>query len=124
MKTQTIEEYFASLKAQNVPRDHICVKCPMCGTIQSPNDLVAAGAGKDFEEVEKYIGFSCVGRWTHQKPPPKEKGNQDGCNWTLGGLFSCHNLVVVTEDGKEHPRFEAATPEEAQVHFGRRMVAV
>ena len=72
------------------------------------------------DEVEKYLGFSCFGRWTHQKPPPKEKGTQHGCNWTLGGLFQCHDLEVVTPDGKKHPRFELATQAEAQAHMHER----
>lgn len=120
MKTQTLEEYHAGLKAQGVPIVHCAMRCPMCGTIQSAQDLIDVGAGKNFDEVEKYLGFSCVGRWTHQNPPPKEKGAQHGCNWTLGGLFQCHELVVVTPDGKNHPRFELATPTEAQAHMHKR----
>ena len=89
----------------------------MCGTIQSAFDLVKAGAGKDFDEVEKYLGFSCIGRWTHHKPPPKKRGTQVGCNWTLGGLFQTHELVVETPDAKQHPRFELATPQEAKSHI-------
>jgi hypothetical protein len=55
------------------------------------------------------------------KPPPapEKMGTQVGCDWTLGGLFSFAKLVVVTEDGKPHPRFEIATPEEAQAHMAR-----
>lgn len=120
MKTQTLEEYHAGLKAQGVPIEHVALKCPMCHTIQSAQDLIAAGAGKNMDEVEKYLGFSCFGRWTHQKPPPKEKGTQHGCNWTLGGLFQCHDLEVVTPDGKKHPRFELATQAEAQAHMHER----
>jgi hypothetical protein len=92
-------------------------KCPLCGTVQSAYDLIKAGAGKDFAEVEGYLGFSCVGRWTHKKAPPRKKGKQVGCNWTLGGLFRCHKLEVVTEDGVGHPRFEICTPEEAKSHY-------
>jgi hypothetical protein len=42
------------------------------------------------------------------------------CNWTLGGLFRTHTLEVVTPDGKKHPRFEVATPEQAQAHLDQR----
>lgn len=119
MTTLTLEEYHAALKAQGVPKIHLCMKCPMCGTLQSAHDLITAGAGKDFDDVETYLGFSCLGRFTHMKPPPKEKGNQVGCNWTLGGLLSLHELTVVTPDGKKHARFELATPEEAQRHMNR-----
>ena len=116
MQTQTLTEYHAALKAQGVPIEHVALKCPMCGTIQSAQDLIAAGAGKNLDEVERYLGFSCVGRWTHHKDPPRKKGTQCGCNWTLGGLFKCHELEVLTPDGERHPRFVVATPEEAQAH--------
>lgn len=120
MKTLTLEEYHAQLKAQKVAHEDFAMKCPMCGTIQSARDLIAAGAGKTFEEVEKYLGFSCVGRFTHSKPPDvgrKPQPGLTGCNWSLGGLLCLHNLAVVTPDGEKHPRFEVATPEEALAHI-------
>ena len=120
MKTLTLAEFHAGLKAQGVPIEHCAMRCPMCGTTQSAQDLIAAGAGKNLDEVEKYLGFSCVGRWTHQKPPPKEKGTQHGCNWTLGGLFKCHDLIVVMPDGSKCPRFELCTREEAKAHMHER----
>jgi len=70
-------------------------------------------------DVQKYFGFSCVGRFTGAGNPPKpeDKGKeQKGCNWTLGGLFQMHDLEVVTPDGKKHPCFEPATPEQAKAH--------
>lgn len=121
MISMTIEEFRKTIKSQGVEHNDFAFKCPMCGTIQSARMLIAAGAGKDFEEVEKYLGFSCVGRFTGKGSPSKEKGNNHGCNWTLGGLFSMHELEVVTPDGNKHPRFEVATPEEAKalaVKFG------
>ena len=119
MQTMTLDEYKAAVKAQGVPHEHIAMRCPMCSTIQSGADLIAAGAGTDFDEVEKYIAFSCVGRFTGAGSPRK---NPDGkpCNWTLGGLFALHKLEVVTPDGKKHPRFELATPAEAQAHMAAR----
>lgn len=117
MKQQTLAEYHETLKAQGVPKEHLAMRCPMCGTIQSANDLIKAGAGKDFDDVERFLGFSCLGRFTHQKPPPNIKdGSQVGCNWTLGGLFRLHKLEVITPDGEKHPRFEPCTPQEAQSH--------
>lgn len=116
MKKLTIPELVNTCKAQGVPIEHYAFKCPACHTVQSGFDLIAAGAGKDFDSIKKYLGFSCVGRFTHHKSPPKEKGTQEGCNWTLGGLFSINTCVVIDEDGKEHPHFEPATPEEAQAH--------
>ena len=117
MKIISLDEFHAALKAQGVPREKVLLKCPMCGTLQSMEALVMAGAGETTEEVEKYFGFSCIGRWTHQKPPPKTKGTQVGCNWTLGGLLCLHDLEVVTPDDKKHPSFEVATPAEVKQHF-------
>ncbi len=116
MKTMSLEEFRETLKAQGVPREHYAFRCPICSTIQSGEDLIAAGAGADFEAVQSYLGFSCIGRFTkvggHVKGTPPGKG----CNWTLGGLFRMHELEVITEDGKHHPHFEPVTPEEAQAH--------
>jgi hypothetical protein len=124
MKTMTIAEYHAALKAQGTKdRAKLCMICPMCGTIQNAEDLIRAGAGATFEDVEQYLGFSCVGRWTHQKPPPKVKGTQVGCDWTLGGFLPCCDLVVVTEDGQKHPRFDVATPEQSQAYLEMQTAA-
>lgn len=117
MKPQvmTLAEYHAALRAQGVARDDLAMKCPMCGTIQSARDLVAAGAGADFDAVEKYLGFSCVGRFTGADAPRKKPDGKP-CNWTLGGLLKLHKLEVETPDGERHPRFEVATPEEVRTH--------
>lgn len=117
MKTMTIEGYHAALKAQGTKdRAELVMICPMCGTPQTGNDLIRAGAGKTFDDVEKYLGFSCVGRWTGAGSPRKVPDGKP-CNWTLGGLFSTHKLEVITPDGEKHPRFEVATPEQAQSHW-------
>lgn len=116
MKTMTLAEFQAALQAQGVKsRSDFAVVCPMCKTVQSARDLIAAGAGSDFEAVEPYLGFSCFGRFTGAG---SRRAGIDGkpCNWTLGGLFQLHTLEVVTPDGKHHPRFEPATPEQAQQH--------
>ncbi len=117
MRTMKLEEFHSAIKSQDVPREHWAFLCPICGTVQSAADLIRAGAGKDFDEVEKYLGFSCIGRFTNSgayKPGLLPGG---GCNWTLGGLFQLHKLEVVTEDGVHHPRFYPATREEAQGHM-------
>jgi len=118
----TIEEYREAIRAQGVPREHVAFRCPMCGTIQSMTSLIRAGAGRTAEEVERYVGFSCVGRWTGAgSPRPENQGK--GCNWTLGGLLQLHRLEVVTEDGTAHPWFEVATPEEAQALMAEHTAA-
>ncbi|MBU6231566.1 hypothetical protein KGP36_02765 [Patescibacteria group bacterium] len=116
MTTKTVEEMHEAFKAQGVPREHLAFVCPMCGTVQSCQSLIKAGAGATVEEVEKFIGFSCVGRWTKAGPPPgrPKENNTKGCNWTLGGLFQCHKLEVITPDGKRQPSFEVATPDQAR----------
>lgn len=64
MKTATLDEYRALMKAQGVPREHTAFRCPMCSTVQSAADLLAAGAGDNLAAVEPYLAFSCVGRFT------------------------------------------------------------
>jgi hypothetical protein len=116
--TMTLEAFHAAVRAQGQPPEHVAVRCPRCGTVQSAADLIAAGAGPDFEAVEKYLGFSCVGRFTGAGSPRK-KPDGEPCNWTLGGLFALHRLEVVMSDGRRFPNFELATPEEAQAHRQR-----
>ena len=102
MKSMTIEEFKSIMKQQGYERvEDATFRCPHCNYIQSAQDLIGAGAGKNFKEVEGYIGFSCIGRWDDKK----------GCNWTLGGLFQIHELEIITSDGKKHPHFEPATKE-------------
>ena len=114
MRTLTVEELHAEFKAQGVSsRENIAVVCPMCGTVQSARSLMEAGAGKTFDEVERFVGWSCVGRWTGAKSPRRVHDGKP-CDWTLGGLFKTHSTEVVTPDGKRHPYFEIATPEQAQ----------
>jgi len=113
-----LQDFLDRLKAQGVPRRHIALRCPACGTVQSMNSLIEAGAGDTEDDVEKYAGFSCVGRWLESGPADfkrhKPKKGDHGCDWTLGGLLHIHNLEVVTPDGEIHPRFEPARPDEAQ----------
>lgn len=106
VRKMTLAEFHAAIKAQGHDRvEDVTFKCPRCGTLQSGQDLIDAGAGRDFDEVEKYVGFSCVGRFDPSK----------GCDWTLGGLFQLHELVVITEDGVEHPRFMPTVEKDGEV---------
>lgn len=115
MKTMTLAEFHSALRSQGVEREHYTFRCPMCRSLQSASDLIRAGAGQSFEHVEKYLGFSCLGRFTGAPGPRKDPDGQP-CDWTLGGLFSLHKLEVITEDGSHVPRFEVASPDEAQRH--------
>lgn len=116
MKTMTLEDFREALKSQGVKsQNDFAFICPMCQTAQTAQDLIDAGAGENFDEVEKYLGFSCIGRFTGAGSPRKKPDGKP-CNWTLGGLFTLHKLEVITQDGEHHPRFEPATPEQAQQH--------
>jgi hypothetical protein len=117
IKTITLEEYRAQMKAQGAKSsEDLVFVCPMCGTMQDANDLISAGAGKNMDEVEKYLGFSCIGRFTGAGSPRKKPDGKP-CNWTLGGLFQTHTLAVILPDGTSCPRFELATPENAKKHW-------
>lgn len=116
IKRVPVVELHAAMKAQGVSaREHIACKCVICGTVQSVDDFMRA-TGKPADEVEKYFGFSCIGRFTSAGPHKRGAKPGKGCDWSLGGLFRLHTVVVVTEDGKDHPFFELATPEEARAH--------
>jgi len=76
--------------------------CPSCKTVQTGNDLIKAGAGKDYDEVSGYFGFSCVGRFNKKAK---------GCDWTLGGFFQIHTFeIVCDETGSVRPCFELNPP--------------
>lgn len=97
VRTITLDEFHAEIRAQGTSRlEDVTFKCPSCGMLQSAQDLIDAGAGANLDEVERYLAFSCVGRFDSTK----------GCDWTLGGLLTIHRLEVVTPDGQHHPRFE------------------
>lgn len=117
MRKITVEQLHAEFKAQGVKnRDDIAFVCPRCHTVQSLalfNTLTSVPVG---EAEGKYIGFSCIGRFTDAGAA---KGNRPrrgkvGCDWTLGGFFTIHELVVKDPDGEEHPSFEVATAAAAQ----------
>lgn len=123
MKHMTLEELHAAFAAQKVSgKEHLAFVCPMCATVQSARDLINAGAGNTLSDVEKYLGFSCVGRFTGAASPRKKPDGRP-CNWTLGGLLNLHELEVTTPDGVVHKSFDVATPEQAQAHEENHSVA-
>lgn len=111
-RTITLEEFWkegGDRFGDNIRNWHFV--CPACGTRQSIDTLLAAGIPHN--DVEKYIAFSCVGRFTGQGDAgivAKNKGQQwdKGCNWTLGGLLTIHRLEVVYPDGTTRPAFDFA----------------
>jgi hypothetical protein len=121
MNRMTIAEVHEAFRAQGVDQNDNAVICPICGTIQSMNSLVRAGA--DSDKVHRFIGFSCEGRFSNAGPwvgeKDKSKKARDrrtvrGCDWTLGGLFKLNRLTITYPDGTEAPSFEIATPQQAQ----------
>lgn len=112
METIKLDEFRNRLKAQGTSdRKHAAFKCPMCKTVQSITSFTRAGT--DAETAERYVGFSCVGRVVGAEAP-REQPDGKPCDWTLGGLLRLHVLEVIDDEGKSHPYFEVATPEEAQ----------
>lgn len=99
----SISDFRDRLKEQGVAgREHSAFKCPRCTTVQSISSMVKAGLNSS--DAEKYIGFSCIGRFS----------KNEGCDWTLDGLFKIHTLEVIDEAGAAHPMFQCASPDEAQ----------
>jgi hypothetical protein len=112
MRTITLEQFITELKAQGVPRSHVAFVCPVCKTVQSLATLMKAAEASE-HDMEIYLGFSCVGRWTNAGPH-KRGHDGHGCDWTLGGLLHLHELEVIDASGTRHMRFEIATPEQAR----------
>ncbi|MEN5278894.1 VVA0879 family protein [Brucella sp. TWI432] len=111
----SLGEFRARLKSQGVSKEHLAFKCPMCDFVQSAQSFICAGAGEDFAAVEKYVGFSCVGRFTGAGSSRKEPDGKP-CDWTLGGLFQFHKMEVQIED-EARPVFEIASAAEAEALF-------
>ena len=99
VKTYTIDEWMAEGK-KRFGKDVKQWKfvCPQCKTVQTPQDLLDAGVPKD--QLDGFIGFSCIGRFTKDK----------GCDWTLGGLFHIHesSIVFPKENNRNRAVFEFA----------------
>ncbi len=121
LRRLTLAEAQSELRAQGVADRDVATICPVCGTVQSMRSLVAAGAARD--TVDRYFGFSCEGRFSDAGPWPSERDKsarakkrraQRGCDWTLGGLLTIHQLTIVYPDGQERPSFEISSPEQAQ----------
>lgn len=103
MEQLTLSQFREKLKEHWPDMMSVEFICPSCKTVQTGNDLVAAGAGNNFEEIQGYIGFSCIGRFDKEK----------GCDWTLGGLFQIHELEIIADEDPTivRPCFEINLPE-------------
>ena len=104
MKRMTLDEFLAEAKKRfGSDSNKWRFICPVCHTVQSIEDFSAIGV----KDPQRYIGFSCIGRWTGKDSPGKQPYGE-GCNWTLGGLFRVHKLEVEDRAGEIHPHFELA----------------
>lgn len=102
-KRMTLDEFLDTATGNgSVPIEQALFECPGCKLHQSAQDLMDAGAGEDLDAVEKYLAFSCVGRWDESK----------GCDWTLGGLLTIHEVEVETGPDQYRPCFKPVPPPE------------
>jgi hypothetical protein len=112
MKTMTQAELVAELRQRfgDDARQWTFI-CPICKTRQNANDFFATGQFKPGTgEVNKYLGFSCIGRFTGAGPHKPGRAPGRGCDWTLGGLLQVHELEIILPNGKRSPAMEMAAP--------------
>lgn len=102
VKQIPLEDFHSEMRAQGVDRDDIAFVCPKCHCIQSVALMVHHGVSAA-DALGKYLGFSCIGRFTEDR----------GCNWTLGGLLQIHEVEVIHPGGEKQKTFRLATPEGA-----------
>lgn len=96
MKTVTLEDFQTEGERRfGKERKNWQLQCPQCKQAMIAEDYRAAGVLVD--DINKYVGFSCVGRFNDGKK---------GCDWTLGGLFQIHELEIQDEEGNMHPHFD------------------
>ena len=115
MKTDTHVEWLAEGERRLGPDAKKWVfVCPACKTPQSAEDFYRAGFKPGKGEVNKYLGFSCIGRFTGAGPHKPGEAPGRGCDWTLGGLLHIHTVEIVMDGGKKHAVFEFAEAQEAK----------
>ena len=77
--------------------------CPVCKYAQSIGDFEEQ-TKLTREEIERVIGFSCIGRWLDPSPPESKKSKGGPCNYAGGGLFRL-NPVKIELEGETHQLF-------------------
>ena len=112
MRSIGLEEYRDELENQDVSDPgHRAFKCPSCGELQSSALLQKLAVPED--DIERGLGVECVLRLAGARGVD-DQGNEIGCNFTARGLLKFHTVEVTDASGNIHPRFEAASQEEAQ----------
>lgn len=76
--------------------------CPSCGLVQSRADFNKLKAPPP--EINKVVGFSCIGRWSAGKVYEMLAGGQP-CNYAGGGLFGLNPQKVVDPSDVVHAVF-------------------
>lgn len=117
----TAREFAARLDAQRLPVEQLNFKCPRCACLYNANDLIAAGAGDNLQEVGKYLGVSCITRFAGLERSRSNLGQP--CTWKLGGVLPFHKLEVIHQ-GQAFALFDVATAQEALAHLADARPAV
>jgi hypothetical protein len=76
--------------------------CPVCGHSQSARDFKDLGVPE--AEINKIVGYSCIGRRTGART--SFDGKTRPCNYAGGGLFKLNPVRVFDEKGNEEDYFE------------------
>ena len=79
-------------------KDDWIFECPSCKHKQSVNSVIEHNPELKKEDVRKWIYFNCEGR----------TNEENGCDWTLGGLFQIHTLEILWEDNSKSKVFNFA----------------
>ena len=74
------------------------VVCPSCGHVQCMKDYQEQVPHLTEEQILKYLGFSCIGRFT--KPEADSLTGEAPCNYAGGGLFGLNPQPVKMPDGE------------------------
>lgn len=78
-------------------------KCVICGHVQDGRGMMERHNISQDEALSR-SSFSCEGRL----------GGEEGCDWSLGGLFKLHTVEIVHPDGSREPVFEFACEESGE----------
>lgn len=86
--------------------------CPSCGHVQTRRDFLQLGMGA--AQVDRYLAFSCVGRWHIGRDVVDDMGVPSrgyGCRYSGGGLFNISPYQLILPQGDERPTFAFDGPD-------------
>lgn len=111
------EEWMQLMNSQLVPREHVSYICPECGKIQSAQNLYDTGEFQTIDDALIKIGYSCIGLHKRKIDPKTGLRMGLGCDFTFDDDKKLKKILVQDSNGNMHPRFQLATPEQAQSNF-------